>query len=298
MADKYLLYSDSALVAQVQPFLRPKAGMSATEFIASTTSSGGTEADCHTFATDTIADINQDVTSQQAMLDAVDNGSAAPGHSNCAAEGQSLVSTEQGNLATAQSNLATAHQAAADALTAKTTACTASVAFGVSLAALEANTCNDYTTQAAFISAKATCDSARADLATADAASHSAQTLATDAQTALDGAISEADRLSTECNCRVQSEQAAAWSAIPGVVAAHATDWQQANEVLCALDQSTNTCQYAACPSVTQPTLGDGVAEDPCAAAAAFHASGGETVRLTGGAKVEERRARLVLVED
>lgn len=47
-----------------------------------------------------------------------------------------------------------------------------------------------------------------------------------------DPAISEADRLSTECNYRVQFEQAAAWSTVPDAVAAHAADWHQANGVL------------------------------------------------------------------
>ena len=217
------------MIAQVQPFFS-HSEMSASEFIASRTSSGGTEADCRDFATETITTIQAEVSSQQSLLDAVDSGTS------CASQGQSLVSTEQGNLATAQSNLATATHAAADALTAKTTACTASVPLVVNLDTLETNTC--YNSEAAFITAKAACDSAIADLATANANVAVTQTAVGDAQTALNSAISEAARLASECNCRVQHEQAAAWTAAQAATASHAADWKQAHEILCALDQN------------------------------------------------------------
>merc|ERR1711957_336293 len=48
------------------------AGTSGAEFVQSTLQSGGTEAQCRTFATDTIASINADVTTEQGILAAVD----------------------------------------------------------------------------------------------------------------------------------------------------------------------------------------------------------------------------------
>merc|ERR1711865_1359751 len=41
--------------------------------------------------------------------------------------------------------------------------------------------------------------------------------------------------------------------------AAHAADWKQAHELICALDKTT-TCTVPTCPTVTQPTLAAGVA--------------------------------------
>merc|ERR1712195_242414 len=58
-------------------------GTSGAEFVQSTLKSGGTEAQCRTFATDTISSINSGVTSEQGTLAAVDTGSG------CAQEGQS-----------------------------------------------------------------------------------------------------------------------------------------------------------------------------------------------------------------
>merc|ERR1740117_159420 len=252
----------SEVVPEVEPFVSRASfnSMTATEFIASTTSSGGSAADCTAFATTTIAAIETEVSAQQALVDALDNGD------DCAAEGQTLVSTEQGNVATALSNLATATQTAADARDAKVTTCSASVPFAVNLDVLKTNSCFDYTSQATYTSAEAACATATADLATADAATAVAQTEANDAQTVLDAAIAEAARLVIVCNCRVQFEQAAAWTAAQAATVAHAADWKQANEVHCAVAQA-GSCHYAACPTVTQPTLANGVAEEYCTTA-------------------------------
>ena len=227
--------------------------MSATEFIASTTASGGTAADCTAFATTTIAAIETEVSSQQALVDALDNGD------DCASEGQTLVTTEQANVATAQSNLDTATQAAADAHSAKDATCSQSVPFAVNLDALKTNSCFDYTSEATFTAAEAACATATTDAATADAATVVAQTALLDAQTILAAAVAEASRLMSGCLCRVHKEQTAAWASAQTATAAHVADWQQANEVKCAVASNSN-CQYAACPTVTQPTVANGVA--------------------------------------
>merc|ERR1712028_41987 len=46
--------------------------------------------------------------------------------------------------------------------------------------------------------------------------------------------------------------------------AANAADWKQAHEVLCAVDKTANECEYDACPTVSQPTVAPGVAEEDC----------------------------------
>merc|ERR1712028_180331 len=151
----------------------------------------------------------------------------------------------------------------------------------VNLDVLKTNSCFDYTSQATYTSAEAACATATADLATADAATAVAQTEANDAQTVLDAAIAEASRLVIVCNCRVQFEQAAAWTAAQAATVAHAADWKQANEVHCAVAQA-GSCHYAACPTVTQPTLANGVAEEYCTTAPTQAPSDAPTPAPTG----------------
>merc|ERR1712086_847428 len=154
-------------------------------------------------------------------------------------------------------------QAVTDATATQATACNAPVTMVVNLPTLTASTCYDYTQEAHFLSVQGACDAANTALSQANSALGVAQTAATDAQTSLDAAVAEAARLMSECHCRVQQEQAAAWTAAGTATASHAADWKQAHEVLCALDQ-TSTCTVPTCPAVTQPTLAAGVADEVC----------------------------------
>jgi len=235
------------------------AGTSGAEFVQSTLKSGGTETQCRTFATDTISSINSGVTSEQGVLAAIDTGSG------CAQEGQSGVATATTNKANADADVVTKTQAVTDATATQATACNAPVTMVVNLPTLTANTCYGYTQEADFLSVQGACDAANTALSQANSALGVAQTAATDAQTALDAAVAEAARLMSECHCRVQQEQAAAWTAAGTATASHVADWKQAHEVLCALDQTT-TCTVPTCPAVTQPTLAAGVADEVCSA--------------------------------
>merc|ERR1711865_1288696 len=210
-------------------------GTSGAEFVQSTLKSGGTETQCRTFATDTISSINSGVTSEQGTLAAVDTGAG------CAQEGQSGVATATTNKANADADVVTKTQAVTDASATQATACNAPVTMVVNLPTLTASTCYGYTQEAQFLSVQAACDAANTALSQANSALGVAQTAATDAQTALDAAVAEAARLMSECHCRVQREQAAAWTAAGTATASHVADWKQAHEVLCALDQ-TSTC--------------------------------------------------------
>jgi len=238
-------------------------GTSGAEFVQSTLKSGGTETQCRTFATDTISSINAGVTSEQGVLAAIDTGSG------CAQEGQSGVATATTNKANADAVVVTKTQAVTDATATQATACNAPVTMVVNLPTLAASTCYDYTQEADFLSVQAACDAANTALSQANSALGVAQTAATDAQTSLDAAVAEAARLMSECHCRVQQEQAAAWTAAGTATASHAADWKQAHEVLCALDQ-TSTCTVPTCPAVTQPTLAAGVADETCTVAASY----------------------------
>merc|ERR1711957_957392 len=235
------------------------AGTSGAEFVQSTLKSGGTETQCRTFATDTISSINSGVTSEQGVLAAIDTGSG------CAQEGQSGVATATTNKANADADVVTKTQAVTDATATQATACNAPVTMVVNLPTLTANTCYGYTQEAQFLSVQAACDAANTALSQANSALSVAQTAATDAQTALDAEVAEAARLESECHCRVQAKQAAAWTAAGTATASHVVDWKQAHEVLCALDQTT-TCTVPTCPAVTQPALAAGVADETCAA--------------------------------
>merc|ERR1712086_42097 len=41
--------------------------------------------------------------------------------------------------------------------------------------------------------------------------------------------------------------------------ATHVADWKQANQIPCALDSATTSCNFDACPAVTKPTVATGV---------------------------------------
>ena len=227
------------------------------QFVQSTLKSGGTETQCRTFATETISSINSGVTAEQGTLAAIDTGSG------CGQEGQSGVATATTNKANADAVVVTKTQVVTDATATQATACNAPVTMVVNLPTLAASTCYDYTQEADFLSVQGACDAANTALSQANSALGVAQTAATDAQTALDAAVAEAARLMSECHCRVQQEQAAAWTAAGTATTSHVADWKQAHEVLCALDQ-TSTCTVPTCPAVTQPTLAAGVADEDC----------------------------------
>merc|ERR1712028_273624 len=222
------------------------AGTSGAQFVQSTLKSGGTEAQCRTFATETISGVN----AEQGELDLFDTGAG------CAQEGQSGVATATTNKANADDDVVIKTQAVTDATATQATACNAPVTMVVNLPTLTANSCYGYTQEAHYLSVQAACDAANTALS-------DAQTAATDAQTALDAAVTEAARRMSVCHCNVQQEQAAAWTAAGTATASHVTEWKKAHEVLCALDQTT-TCTVPTCPAVTQPTLAAGVADEVC----------------------------------
>merc|ERR1712195_241418 len=228
--------------------------MSPTAFISAMASSGGSETDCRDFATETQTEISTSVTSTQATLDAIDNGDG------CAQEGQTEVSTAQDRVDNAQTSLTAAQADVVTKEAAKHVACTADVNLGtMGLNALEMETCFDYTNLAVYTTIKAACTSATSALTAANQLVVTAQADLTNAQTAHAAAVTEAARLMSGCLCRVHHEQNAAWSAATSDTASHAADWKQAHEVVCALDQTT-TWAVPTCPTVTKPTVANGVA--------------------------------------
>merc|ERR1712028_194625 len=227
--------------------------MTPTAFISAMTKSGGSEADCKTFASTTVSDIKTAVSSEQGELNDVANGD------ECAALGQTLVTSTKADVVAAQADVVTKQDLAATALTAKNAACSAGVDFSVGLEALEANSCYDYTSQTGYTQAKATCDLATTSLKTADANVATAQTVVTDYQATAAYAVTEAARLESGCLCNAHKRQTAAWASATTDHASHAADWKQAHEILCALDSASTTCNFDACPTVTKPRVAAGV---------------------------------------
>jgi len=227
--------------------------MTPTAFISAMTKSGGSKADCGTFARTTVSTIDTDVSSEQGVLNEVANGD------DCAAEGQTLVKSTKDKVVAAQAVVVTKQGEAADALSAKNTACSAGVDFSVGLEALESQTCFDYTSQTGYTQAKATCDLKTSALTTANAAVVTAQTVVTNEQTAAAAAVAEASRLRSVCLCNAHKKQTAAWASATTDHASHAADWKQAHEILCALDSATTSCNFDACPTVTKPRVAAGV---------------------------------------
>jgi len=229
--------------------------MSPTDFIQAMSKAGNTEGQCREFATDTLADITATVTSSQTTMDAIDTGAS------CAGQGQDAVAAAQAIVDTKAAALVAGQAAAATALSTKTTTCTAGVDLPtVNLDVLKATTCYDYTTAASYTAANQACTDAIAALANADQAVIVQQTEKTDAETALAADQAEASRLVSGCLCDVHKEQKAAWTAVESATASHEAEWQQAQHILCALDSTLSTCSVPACPSVTKPTVANGVA--------------------------------------
>merc|ERR1712166_82554 len=224
-----------------------------TAFLQAVIKSGGTEAECRSFATTTINTISESVKSEGAILNAVDTGAG------CASKGQELVQVAQGRLEAKEGVLAAKEGSAEEARNAKTAACTAAVDMSVGLDTLKKTTCYDYSSEASFISTDAACNQATTASSQATAAVVSATTDVQYAQGEVQDAVAEAARLESGCLCRVHQEQAAAQVAAQTATTAHADDWKQAQEVLCAVDQTT-PCPMPPCPTVTQPTLAAGVA--------------------------------------
>ena len=244
-----------------------------TDLLQAVIQSGGTEADCRTFATTTISTISDSVKSQGETLNAVDDGAG------CAFEGQDLVQVAQEKLQGKQGVLATKQGSAKTAREAKTVACTAAVDMSVGLDTLTKASCYDYTTEASFVSTDAACNQAKTAVTQADGAVVSAQASVEDDQGEVDDAVAEAARLESGCLCRVHQEQATAQVAVQAATATNAADWKQAHEVLCAVKQTT-TCPVPSCPTVTQPTLADGVAN---ADTQHCRSTCGEVIQATGG---------------
>jgi len=228
-----------------------------TSFIQAMSKSGGTETDCRTFATTTINTIKASVKSEQGILNAEDTGK------DCADEGQGDVANAQGKLAAANKDQLAKQATAGTTLDTKKTACTASVAFIVNLDTLESSECYDTAKEQSYINAKSTCTSATSAMTTADEAVTTAKTTVKDGQREHDDALAQAAQLKSACHCRVQRDQAAAWTAASNATAAHAADWKQAHEVACALNSATS-CDIPTCPTVTQPTLAAGVSDAVC----------------------------------
>ena len=231
--------------------------MAPTAFISAMTASGGTEADCRTFTTETIKDIKQTVSSSQALLDDVDTGSG------CAAMGQDAVTTSTAVVTAAKAKLATAKSDATTKQSAEETACSASFKLSpLSLTEFKSGViqkgCVDISNDANYIAVDSACTSATAASAAADQAVVAANTKVTDTEAALASVVAEASRLMSGCLCRAHKGQTAAWASASSATASHAADWKAAHEVICALDKTT-TCTVPTCPTVTKPTVATGV---------------------------------------
>ena len=228
--------------------------MTPTAFISAMAKSGGSKADCGTFASTTVQTITTAVSTQQGILGALENGN------NCAALGQTLVTSTKAAVVAAQGDLSAKNGEAKAALDAKETSCSATVGFSVGLELLESNAqCYDYTSQTGYTQAKAACDLKISALATADQTVVTAQTVVRDAKKAAADAVDEASRLMSGCLCRAHKTHTKAWAAARTAHASHAADWKQAHEIICALDSASTTCNVPTCPAVTKPTVATGV---------------------------------------
>merc|ERR1712195_28825 len=159
--------------------------MSPTGFISAVASSGGTEADCRTFATATTTDISTTVKSQQGLLDAVATGSS------CAAMGQDAVAAATAVVTAAKAKLETAKTDAASKQSAEEAACSATFevapfSLGDFKSGILPNVrCVDISNEAGYTAANAACTLATTISAAADQAVLAVKTEVTNAEAAL-----------------------------------------------------------------------------------------------------------------
>jgi hypothetical protein len=257
MREHLVRCSDICLIVQRSEMLLQHTAaftkMTPTAFISAMTSSGGTKADCRTFATETIKDIKQTVSSSQGTVHAIDTGSG------CAALGQDEVQAEQAKVAAAKVVVQSAEAVVVSKTTAKNAAASATFEVTFDLMSTERPECVDITGQSSYQAVKNAREAAKDELRTAEQDVVAAKTAVTDAETALAGVVKEASRLMSGCLCSAHKAQKAAWAAVSTATDSHAADWKQAHDVICALDK-TATCNVPTCPTVTQPTLAAGVA--------------------------------------
>merc|ERR1711865_1156634 len=173
--------------------------------------------------------------------------------------GQDQVQAEKAKVAAAKTAVQNAETDAASKNTAKEAAASATYKVTFDLTSTQAPTCLDVTGQSSYLAVKALADSAKSAADTADTALADAKTAVTAAEAALANAVAQASGLESDCLCRAHKEQKATMAAASTATAAHAADWKQAHELICALDKTT-TCTVPTCPTVTQQTLAAGVA--------------------------------------
>merc|ERR1712166_549495 len=230
------------------------ANLPAADFIQTVSSSGGSEADCEKFADDTITDIKATVNEQQKFVDAVPNGDL------CAAEGQKEVITAKNATETAKTEAKAAEKASEDAEVDEGRICAAPVDLPTVDLNLLQNSCFNYEGTLAYEAAKGKCKDATEAVKKAKEAAKEAKEAKEVKEDEQEEYEKEAQRLKSGCLCDTHQRQTEVQAAQKEATSTHQSEWTRAHEVLCALDQ-TPECHIPPCPTVTQPTLAEGVAE-------------------------------------
>merc|ERR1712166_896366 len=223
------------------------ANLPAADFIQNVSSSGGSEADCEKFADDTIADITATVNEQQKFVDAVPNGDL------CAAEGQKEVITAKNATETAKTEAKAAEKASEDAEVDEGRLCAAPVDLPTVDLNLLQDSCFNYEGTEAYEAAKGKCEDATEAVKKAKEAAKEAK------EDEQEEHEKEAQRSKSGCLCDTHQRQTEVKAAHDEAISTHQSEWTRAHEVLCALNQTPER-DIPTCPTVTQPTLAEGVA--------------------------------------
>merc|ERR1712072_289300 len=204
---------------------------------------GNDDAACRALANSMIAEVNTTVSTAQANIDAVDNGS------DCGSRYQDEVTAAH----TANTN---AQNALTEAQNALQTASSASVTLTQAYVVDPAVTY--FTNNPAWQEALNNYNQAQTALSTAQGTAATTATAYTTAQ------ATQTTEINT-CRCTAQSAHAAAVSnnANNNNAATNTANWNQAHNLLCVLD-NTNPCNFAPAPTVTARTLPSEVSGATC----------------------------------
>jgi len=201
---------------------------------------------CASLASTTIKEVEDSVSAQQSILDALDTGD------KCPLKGQAAVDAANQKLQDATQDKADADAAYAAAQTAPVTF--APKAFN----SMDKKSCSIFTEDAAYIAAVGAKDRAKKS---ADQAAGAVQS----AEEALDAAKAAQEELRKECFCAVRANYNKAWSAATANNDANKKAYTKGKHMQCVLDgKAADACEVGPVPEVKEVKLADGVPAQVC----------------------------------
>jgi len=198
---------------------------------------GKNDKECRDLATASKKAVEEDVTNDQKILDALPDGS------NCKDEGQGLVTSSKSARDKADKD-------ESDAKKKLDKAAAVNVDFGsIPYNTLVPGQCGTFFNHANYKAAKSALDAAQK-------AHDKAKGTKAAAQKAFDDALAAASKAKDECLCKTKKAHDAAWAEVKKSAPKTGVDWKTAHNLLCVLDgTAVSKCVVPPEPKVKQPKI-------------------------------------------